>query len=143
MHKDSQLGFCVWSRAFSVGLLCSLSGYAVPAYQAPLSFLLHTQMDLWGIQSKLWVEQIKPASLVQLYFMGNWVTVHCPLRKKSLLYNLMKEKATYVWRWIHKSSTVSRVKFKCTGDDSAVKTQTIYALFIITWNRNHLCSHSW
>ncbi len=43
------------SHACSVGLLCSLSRYTAQAYQAPLSFSLHTQMDLWGIQPKVWV----------------------------------------------------------------------------------------
>lgn len=57
------------SYAYSLGLLCSLSPYTAPAYQAPLSFSLHTQMDLWGIQPELWDWQIRTASLLQLYFL--------------------------------------------------------------------------
>lgn len=76
--KTASWGFVSVSHACSVGLLCSLRRYTAPAYQAPLSFSLHTQMDLWGIQPKLWVGQIRAASLMlQLYFFFFWEGVLC------------------------------------------------------------------
>lgn len=86
--KAASWDFVSVSRACSVGLLCSLSRYTAPAYQAPLSFSLHTQMDLWGIQPKLWLGQIRSASLMQLYFLGGgWLggLWRCPVRNNTPL----------------------------------------------------------
>lgn len=68
--KTASWDFVSVSYACSVGLLCSLCRYTAPVYQASLSFSLHTQMDLWGIQPKLWVGRIRTASLMQLYFFS-------------------------------------------------------------------------
>lgn len=50
----------LWAR--SVELLYCLGRYSVPSYQRPLSFSVHTQMDLLGIQPKLWVREIRALS---------------------------------------------------------------------------------
>lgn len=99
--KRASWDFVSVSRACSVGLLCSLSRYTASAYQPSLSFSLHTLKDLGGIQPKLWVAQIKPASLMQLFWKGggDCITVRCPVRTHTHLYDIMKEKVSYETGW--------------------------------------------
>lgn len=122
--KTASWDFVCASHACSVGPLCSLSRHRAPAYQAPLSFSLHSQADLRGIQPKLWVGQIRTASLMLLYFLETELSHSSVINEQEEHAHSFNASGAFVWNqhmhkitfWLKckkKSMTTTVLHFRC------------------------------